>query len=68
MALARDQVVRSWEALPAWFGRLPARNCAVAPVDAAHEDDLGEYYLAGTSEPTGRTSSTPSATTGLRPG
>jgi uncharacterized protein (DUF885 family) len=53
LALARDQVARSWDALPAWFGRLPARNCAVAPVDAAHEDDLGEYYLAGTSERAG---------------
>jgi uncharacterized protein (DUF885 family) len=53
LALARDQVARSWEALPAWFGRLPARNCAVAPVDAAHEDDLGDYYLAGTSERAG---------------
>jgi uncharacterized protein (DUF885 family) len=53
MALARDQVARSWEALPGWFGRLPARNCAVVPVDAAHEDDLGDYYLAGTSERAG---------------
>jgi uncharacterized protein (DUF885 family) len=53
LALARDQVARSWEALPGWFGRLPARNCAVAPVDAAHEDDVGEYYLAGTSERAG---------------
>jgi uncharacterized protein (DUF885 family) len=53
LALARDQVARSWDALPGWFGRLPVRNCAVAPVDAAHEDDLGEYYLAGTSERAG---------------
>jgi uncharacterized protein (DUF885 family) len=53
LALARDQVARSWAALPAWFGRLPARNCAVAPIDAAHEDDLGEYYLAGTGERAG---------------
>jgi uncharacterized protein (DUF885 family) len=53
MALARDQVARSWEAVRGWFGRLPARNCAVVPVDAAHEDDLGEYYLAGTSERAG---------------
>jgi uncharacterized protein (DUF885 family) len=49
LALVRDQVARSWEALPGWFGRLPARNCAVVPVDPAHEDDLGDYYLAGTS-------------------
>jgi uncharacterized protein (DUF885 family) len=53
LALARDQVARSWEALPAWFGRLPGRNCEVAPIDLAHEDDLGEYYLAGTTERAG---------------
>jgi uncharacterized protein (DUF885 family) len=53
LALVRDQVARSWEALPGWFGRLPARNCAVTPVDTAHEDDLGDYYLAGTSERAG---------------
>ena len=53
LALARDQVTRSWDALPGWFGRLPTRNCAVAPVDAAHEDDLGDYYLAGTAERAG---------------
>ena len=53
LALARDQVTRSWDALPGWFGRLPTRNCAVVPVDAAHEDDLGDYYLAGTAERAG---------------
>jgi uncharacterized protein (DUF885 family) len=50
LARARDQVARSWAALPGWFGRLPSRNCEVAPVDLAHEDDLGEYYLAGSTE------------------
>jgi uncharacterized protein (DUF885 family) len=53
LALARDQVARSWGALSDWFGRLPGRNCEVAPVDLAHEDDLGEYYLAGTTERAG---------------
>ena len=53
LARARDQVARSWAALPGWFGRLPGRNCAVTPVDLAHEDDLGEYYLAGTTERAG---------------
>jgi uncharacterized protein (DUF885 family) len=53
VALARDQVARSWEALPGWFGRLPAANCAVVPIDPAHEDDLGDYYLAGTSQRSG---------------
>jgi uncharacterized protein (DUF885 family) len=53
LARARDQVARSWEALPDWFGRLPGRNCEVTPVDLAHEDDLGDYYLAGTTERVG---------------
>ena len=53
LARARDQAARSWEALPDWFGRLPGRNCEVTPVDLAHEDDLSEYYLAGTTERTG---------------
>src|SRR6266536_3554004 len=53
LALARDQVARSWEALSDWFGRLPGRNCEVAPVDLAHEDDLGDYYLAGTAKRAG---------------
>jgi uncharacterized protein (DUF885 family) len=53
LARARDQVARSWEVLPDWFGRLPLHNCEVTPVDLAHEDDLGEYYLAGTTERVG---------------
>jgi uncharacterized protein (DUF885 family) len=53
LARARDQVARSWEALPDWFGRLPGRNCEVTPVDLAHEDDLSEYYLAGTAKRAG---------------
>ena len=53
LARARDQVTRSWAALPGWFGRLPGRNCEVTPVDLAHEDDLGDYYLAGTTERAG---------------
>jgi uncharacterized protein (DUF885 family) len=53
LARARDQVARSWAALPGWFGRLPGRNCEVTPIDLAHEDDLGEYYLAGTTERAG---------------
>jgi uncharacterized protein (DUF885 family) len=53
LARARDQVARSWEALPDWFGRLPGHNCEVTLVDLAHEDDLGDYYLAGTTERVG---------------
>src|SRR5262249_12190797 len=53
LALARDQAARSWAALPGWFSRLPMRNCEVVPVDLAHEDDLGEYYLAGATNRVG---------------
>jgi hypothetical protein len=59
---SREEILalaRSWDALPGWFGRLPARNCAVTPVDTADEDDLGDYYLAGTGDRAGRSSSTP---------
>ena len=48
--MARQQVAQSWDALPGWFGRLPTRNCEVAPVDTAHEDDLAEYYVTGSAE------------------
>jgi uncharacterized protein (DUF885 family) len=53
LALARQQVAHSWDALPGWFGRLPTRNCEVAPVDTAHEDDLAEYYVTGSAERVG---------------
>jgi len=45
LALARDQVERSWEAAPAFFGRLPDDNCDVRPVEEYRERDtpLGFY-------------------------
>jgi uncharacterized protein (DUF885 family) len=33
LALVQDQVRRSWEAVPAFFGRLPAENCQVRLVE-----------------------------------
>jgi uncharacterized protein (DUF885 family) len=38
--LVRDQVRRSWEAAPRFFGRLPAAACAVKPVEEFREQDM----------------------------
>jgi uncharacterized protein (DUF885 family) len=38
--LARDQVRRSWEAAPRFFGRLPAAPCEVKPVEEFRERDM----------------------------
>jgi uncharacterized protein (DUF885 family) len=45
LELAREQVERSWFAAPAFFGRLPADNCDVRPVEEYRERDtpLGFY-------------------------
>jgi uncharacterized protein (DUF885 family) len=45
LELARDQVERSWQAAPAFFGRLPDANCDVRPVEEFREQDtpLGFY-------------------------
>jgi uncharacterized protein (DUF885 family) len=40
LQLARDQVRRSWEAAPAWFGRLPSQPCEVRAVEAFREADM----------------------------
>jgi uncharacterized protein (DUF885 family) len=38
--LIRDQVARSWEIAPAWFGRLPREICDVRAVEAFREADM----------------------------
>jgi uncharacterized protein (DUF885 family) len=45
LALAREQVEKSWEAAPRFFGRLPEANCEVRPVEEFREHDtpLGFY-------------------------
>ena len=45
LALAREQVDKSWDAAPRFFGRLPAANCEVRPVEEYREHDtpLGFY-------------------------
>src|SRR5205823_583517 len=37
--LVERQVAKSWEAAPAWFGRLPSANCAVKAVEEFREAD-----------------------------
>jgi uncharacterized protein (DUF885 family) len=49
--LARDQVERSWEAAPMWFGRLPGANCEVRPVEPYREADMaGAFYYPPTED------------------
>ena len=46
-----DQVRRSWEAAPGFFGRLPRANCQVRPIDEFQEDDMpGAYYNTPTED------------------
>jgi len=46
VALAEDQVRRSWDAAPAYFGRLPSANCEVRRVEEFREADepMAFYY------------------------
>jgi uncharacterized protein (DUF885 family) len=49
--VVRDQVRRSWEAAPRFFGRLPKANCDVKPVEEFREDDMpGAYYQPPTAD------------------
>ena len=49
--LVTDQVRRSWEAAPRFFGRLPRANCQVRPIDEFQEDDMpGAYYNPPTED------------------
>ncbi len=46
IALAEDQVRRSWEIAPTYFGRLPSANCEVRRVEEFREADepMAFYY------------------------
>jgi uncharacterized protein (DUF885 family) len=46
VALAEDQVRRSWDAAPTFFGRLPEANCEVRRVETFREADepMAFYY------------------------
>jgi uncharacterized protein (DUF885 family) len=49
--LVEDQVRRSWEVAPTYFGRLPAENCTVKAVEEFREDDMpGAFYQPGTAD------------------
>ena len=51
LRMVEDQVRRSWEAAPNWFGRLPNANCVVRPVEEFREDDMpGAYYQSGSAD------------------
>ncbi len=48
--LARDQVQRSWDAAPEFFGRVPLENCKVRPVEEYLEKHVMDYYLSPTED------------------
>ncbi len=51
VTLVEDQVRRSWEAAPAYFGRLPRANCTVRPVEEFRETDMpGAFYQPPTAD------------------
>jgi uncharacterized protein (DUF885 family) len=46
VALVEDQVGRSWDAAPGWFGRLPSANCRVKEIEAYRAADMAlAFYL-----------------------
>jgi uncharacterized protein (DUF885 family) len=49
--LVEDQVGRSWDAAPAWFGRLPSANCRVKEIEAYRAADMAlAFYLPPTAD------------------
>ncbi|HYV02774.1 MAG TPA: DUF885 domain-containing protein [Actinomycetota bacterium] len=48
--LAEEQVQRSWNAAPAFFGRLPRANCMVKPVEEFREKDVPMAFYYPQSE------------------
>jgi uncharacterized protein (DUF885 family) len=49
--LAEDQVQRSWDAAPRYFGRLPKENCTVRPVEEFREKDVpAAWYYPPTAD------------------
>jgi len=46
VALVEDQVARSWDVAPGWFGRLPSANCRVKEIEAYRAADMAlAFYL-----------------------
>jgi uncharacterized protein (DUF885 family) len=51
LRLAREQVDRSWEAAPSFFGRMPSANCEVKLVEEFREADMPfAFYQSPTSD------------------
>ncbi len=51
VALVEDQVQRSWDAAPAWFGRLPRANCRVKEIEAYRAADMAlAFYMPPTAD------------------
>jgi uncharacterized protein (DUF885 family) len=49
--LVEDQVRRSWEIAPRWFGRLPKANCRVREIEAYRAADMaGAFYMPPTAD------------------
>jgi len=47
----KEQVQRSWDAAPAFFGRLPNANCDVRPIEEFRERDMPDaFYFPGTGD------------------
>ena len=49
--LVEDQVQRSWDIAPRWFGRLPKANCRVREIEAYRAADMaGAFYMPPTAD------------------
>ena len=50
LEIVRDQLARSWEIAPAWFGRLPHEICEVRAVEAFREADMPAAFYNSPTE------------------
>jgi uncharacterized protein (DUF885 family) len=49
--LVEDQVGRSWDIAPGWFGRLPTANCRVREIEAYRAADMAAaFYMPPTAD------------------
>jgi uncharacterized protein (DUF885 family) len=49
--LVEDQVQRSWDIAPRWFGRLPKANCRVKEIEAYRAADMAlAFYMPPTAD------------------
>ncbi len=54
LRIAERQVAKSWEAAPAYFGRMPSDNCEVRAVEAFREQDMPFAFYNPPSQDGGR--------------